>query len=230
MADFKAMVDAAHGLGIKVVLDWVGNHTARDHPWIAAHPDWYQKDAQGGIGGYAYNATERWDDVSGLDYRAPALREAMIAAMKYWADAGIDGFRADVAGKVPVDFWEAARTALDTPKPLFWLAEGDEARLTPVFDATYDWPLANLMIKVAHGKADAAALGRFIANPPPGFAPQSFKMNFTTNHDFNSWQGSDAKLYGAALKPMAVLAATLPGMPLIYGGQEGQSDPAAQIL
>ncbi len=224
LADFKALVATAHAHDMKVVLDWVANHTAWDNGWVTQHPDWYQKNAQGRISGYVYDngsSVEHWDDVVGLDYRNKALWPAMIDAMRYWVDtADIDGFRADVAGRVPVPFWTAARTALDARKPLFWLAEGDAPELAAAFDMVYDWDFANLMQKVAHGKAQAAELAAYVAHPRLQYAPDTYRMRFTSNHDFNSWQGSDPELYGAGFKAFAVLAATLPDMPLIYGGQE----------
>jgi glycosidase len=141
--------------------------------------------------------------------------------MRYWVDvAGIDGFRADVAGRVPVSFWVAARTALDTPKPLFWLAEGDLPDLAAAFDMVYDWDYANLARKVAKGEANAAALAEFVQQPKKVYSPDTYRMRFTNNHDYNAWVGTDAELYGAGYKAFAVLTATLPGMPLIYGGQE----------
>ena len=213
LADFKQLVATAHAHDMKVVLDWV-----------AAHPDWYQKNAQGQIAGYVYDngsSVEHWDDVVGLDYRNKALWPAMIAAMRYWVDAAdIDGFRADVAGRVPVPFWTAARTALDARKPLFWLAEGDTPELAAAFDMVYDWEFANLMQKVAQGKASAADLAAYVEHPRLRYPDDTYRMRFTSNHDFNSWQGSDPELYGAGFKAFAVLAATLPDMPLIYGGQE----------
>ncbi|WP_166430501.1 alpha-amylase family glycosyl hydrolase [Polymorphobacter arshaanensis] len=222
--DFKRLVATAHAHDMKVVLDWVANHTAWDSAWVTQHPDWYQKNAQGQISGYVYDngtSLEHWDDVVGLDYRNKTLWPAMIDAMRYWVDvAGIDGFRADVAGRVPVPFWVAARTALDARKPLFWLAEGDAPDLAQAFDMVYDWDFAHLMQKVAKGKASAADLAAYVEHPRLQYAPDTYRMRFTSNHDFNSWAGSDPELYGAGFKAFAVLAATLPDMPLIYGGQE----------
>ncbi len=226
MEDFKALVSAAHGLGMKVILDWVANHSALDHPWVDAHPDWYQKDKNGRITGYLYvgddGKEESWSDVAGLDYHSAALRAAMVDAMRYWVtQADIDGFRCDVAMRVPEDFWFDARTQLNRVKPLFWLAEADEPRLmVRAFDMGYDWDLGNAFVAAARGKRTAASLGDLLLHPPKPYPDDAYRMRFVSNHDFNSWHGSDVELYGPFVDALTVLTFTLPGMPLIYSGQE----------
>lgn len=228
--DFKHMVDAAHRLGFKVILDWVANHTGWDHVWVTQHPDWYKRNAAGELEGYRYTDlsdghTEVWDDVIGLDYSKPAVRAGMIAAMRYWVDTiGIDGFRCDVAWTLPVDFWVAARTELEQRKPLFMLAEADTPEMHRAFNMTYDWSLKNTLVKIAKGEADARDLAKLFTAPPRRYPAGAYRMTFTSNHDENSWKGSDRELYGDAADAMAVLAATLPGMPLIYSGQEAGLD------
>jgi glycosidase len=224
LEDLRALVRQAHALGMKVILDWVANHTAWDHPWTRAHKDWYKLDAKGEIYPVTFQAgtphEEQWGDVVALDYAKPALRTAMIEAMSYWLrEADIDGFRCDVAFLVPTDFWVGARAALDAIKPVFMLAEADKPELHAAFDMSYGWDTAEIMKNIARGKASAQAL-RDWARAPPAFPADAYRMRFTNNHDFNSWQGSDAELYGAAFPAMAMLSFTLPGMPLIYGGQE----------
>ena len=226
MEDFKALVSAAHGLGMKVILDWVANHSALDHPWVDAHPDWYQKDKNGRITGYLYvgddGKEESWSDVAGLDYHSGALRAAMVDAMRYWVtQADIDGFRCDVAMRVPEDFWFDARTQLNRVKPLFWLAEADEPRLmVRAFDMGYDWDLGNAFVAAARGQRTAASLGDLLLHPPKPYPDDAYRMRFVSNHDFNSWHGSDVELYGPFVDALTVLTFTLPGMPLIYSGQE----------
>jgi len=226
LVDFKALVDAAHGLGMKVILDWVANHTALDHPWVTEHPDWYQKDKAGQITGYHYvgddGSEENWSDVAGLDYRSPALRKAMIDALRFWvADVGLDGFRCDVAMRVPEDFWFTARTQLDQIKPLFWLAEAETpALMQRAFDMGYDWELGNAFTAIGRGRRSAASLGALLTHPPKAFPADAYQMLFVSNHDFNSWHGSDVELYGPFVDALTVLTYTLPGMPLIYSGQE----------
>lgn len=227
-ADFNHMVKAAHGLGMKVILDWVANHTAWDNAWTASHPDWYKKNAKGELTSYEYDngrEIEYWTDVIGLDYRQPALWDAMIGAMKYWVkEADIDGFRCDVASLVPTPFWLRARTELDAVKPMFMLAESNDPAIHAAFDMTYDWKLFDTFADIAQGKANARALTAWVQHGQDGFPPDAYRMAFTSNHDVNSWRWSDAALYGNKFRLFAVLAATLPGMPLILGGQESGLD------
>ncbi|WP_425230855.1 alpha-amylase family glycosyl hydrolase [Sphingomonas sp.] len=225
VADFRGFVAQAHALGLKVILDWVANHTAWDHPWVAQHPDWYQRGADGSIHGYEYDNghdVEHWSDVIGLDYRAPGVAPAVIAAMRFWlVETGIDGFRCDVAGRVPLAFWLRARAELERVKPgQFWLAEADRADLHRAFDMTYDWSLYHRLVDIAAGRADAQGLREWLAAEQTAYPADAYRMAFTSDHDENSWQGSDAELYRDHLPVFAVLAATLPGMPLVYDGQE----------
>jgi len=228
LADARAFVQAAHAQGLKVILDWVANHTAFDHPWTRAHKDWYKLDAHGQIFPVTFNAgqpnEEHWSDVTALNYDAPALRDAMIAAMQFWVrEIDLDGFRCDVASLVPTSFWERARRELDAVKPMFMLAESDAADLhRSAFDMTYSWDLAKLFHDIGQGKAGAAQLRDWATKESHGYPRSAYRMRFTANHDFNSWNGTDAELYGDAWLPLAVLTFTLPGMPLIYGGQEAR--------
>jgi len=228
LADARAYVQAAHAQGMKVILDWVANHTAFDHPWAREHKDWYKLDAHGEIFPVTFNAgspnEEHWSDVAALNYDRPALRDAMIAAMRFWVrEIDLDGFRCDVASLVPTPFWERARRELDAVKPMFMLAESDAIELhRAAFDMTYSWDLAELFRRIGGGRAGAAELRDWAAQEPHGYPSSAYRMRFTSNHDFNSWHGTDAELYGAAYLPLAVLTFTLPGMPLIYGGQEAR--------
>ncbi len=228
--DFRHLVDTAHRLGFRVILDWVANHTGWDHVWVTQHPDWYKRTAAGELEGYRYTDLsdghqEIWADVIGLDYAKPAVRAGMIAAMRYWVDSvDIDGFRCDVAWTLPVEFWQTARAELERRKPLFMLAEADTPEMHRAFDMTYDWSLKNMLVKIAKGEGDARDLARLYTAPPRRYPAGAFRMTFTSNHDENSWKGSDRELYGDAADAMSVLAATLPGMPLIYSGQEAGLD------
>eukprot|EP01037_Dinobryon_pediforme_P001733 gene1733-1761_t len=227
LADFRHLVRAAHAQGFRVILDWVANHTGWDHVWVNQHPDWYKRNAAGALEGYHYtdlsdHHQEVWADVIGLDYAKPAVRAAMIDAMRYWRrETGIDGFRCDVAWTLPVDFWDQARAALEKTGPVFLLAEADTPEMQArAFDMTYDWALYHLMIRIARGQAAPAALAALYADPQRRYPQGAMRMTFTSDHDENSWNGTDAELYGKAADAMAVLAATLPGMPLVYSGQE----------
>ncbi len=165
-ADFNHMVKAAHALGMKVILDWVANHTAWDNVWTVSHPDWYKKNARGELTSYEYDngrEIEYWTDVIGLDYRQPALWDAMIGAMKFWVTTSdIDGFRCDVASLVPTPFWVRARAQLDAVKPLFMLAESNDPAIHAAFDMTYDWKLFDTFADIAQGKGAASGPWQWI--------------------------------------------------------------------
>ena len=227
LADFQHLVKEAHRLGFKVIIDWVANHTGWDNVWVASHPDWYKRNSRGELEGFHYtdlsdHHEETWADVIGLDYSKPEVRAAMIEAMSYWVKtADIDGFRCDVAWTLPVDFWNEARAKLDAIKPMFMLAEADTPQMqADAFDMTYDWVLYHLLIKVARGQADAGDLAGLYTKPARRYPEGAYRMTFTSDHDENSWNGTDRELYGDGADAMAVLAATLPGMPLVYSGQE----------
>ncbi len=225
--DFRHLVRAAHALHMKVILDWVANHTGWDNVWISAHPDWFKRSPRGELEGFHYvdpsdHHTEVWEDVVGLDYSRQAVRDGMIEAMSYWLkETDIDGFRCDVAWTLPVDFWDDARARLERIKPVFMLAEADTPEMQlHAFDMTYDWGLYHRLADIAHGKADARKLTEYYTRPPRTYPLGAYRMTFTSDHDENSWAGSDQELYGEGFEAFAVLAATLPGMPLIYSGQE----------
>lgn len=227
--DLRTLVQQTHALGMKLILDWVPNHTAWDHPWVARHPDWYKKNAAGQIFPVTFGEgehQEEWTDVVALDYTQPALRQAMIDAMAFWVrDVDVDGFRCDVAGLVPMPFWREARAALDRIKPVFMLAEWDAPELHDrAFDMTYDLGLFDAFKAMAKGQVGKSALVDLLTQPRQAYPADAYRMRYTANHDSNSWHGSDAELFGPSLRAFAVLAATLPGMPLLYGGQEGGFD------
>ncbi|MEK8031590.1 alpha-amylase family glycosyl hydrolase [Ideonella sp. DXS29W] len=229
VADLRELVKQAHGLGMKVILDWVANHTAWDHPWVTQHPDWYKKNARGEIFPVTFGEgehKEEWSDVVALDYTQPGLRQAMLEAMAFWVrDVDVDGFRCDVAGLVPMPFWREARATLDRIKPVFMLAEWDSPEMHDrAFDMTYDLGLYDVFRSIAKGSVGKTALVDVLEHPKQVFPPDAYRMRYTANHDSNSWQASDAEAFGPSLQAFAVLAATLPGMPLLYGGQEGGLD------
>jgi alpha-amylase len=225
MADFDSLIAAAHREGIKVLLDWVPNHTAFDHPWTTQHRDYYVTRADGTI----INARDNeghdtdWTDVAELNFDNPALRRAMIADMRWWLDnTGLDGFRCDVAGGVPTDFWVDARRELSRSRPdLFMLAEAEDPRIHAAFDMTYAWTLHHLLNEIARGKKGTSALDAYFARDDSLFGPDAYRMTFTSNHDENSWNGSEMERMGANHQPAFVLGATSRrAMPLLYTGQE----------
>lgn len=216
--DLRSLINEAHQRGMHVLIDWVANHTAWDNPWAANHPDWYEKDDQGN-----FKSPFDWTDVIQLNYKNPALREAMIKAMKYWViNADIDGFRCDVAGMVPVDFWEEARQQLDAVKPVFMLAEDEEntALVQKAFDMNYTWKMLHLMNDIAAGKKQASDIWPYFDWNDQTFPANKFRMYFTSNHDENSWNGTALERLGDAFKAFTVFDYTVPGMPLTYCGQE----------
>ncbi len=215
MADFKAMVDEAHSLGFKLIIDWVANHTGWNHEWALNNPAWYLKDSNGGF-------TEQygWEDVIDLDYRNDNMREAMINAMQYWInECGIDGFRCDMAHLVPLDFWHEARKRCDNVKPLFWLAECETPVYHEVFDVSYSWALMHVTEKMMKGEADLNDVYDTLHSYSQ-YMLGAAKLFFTSNHDENSWNGTEYEKYGNAAKAFAVLTCTWNAMPLIYSGQE----------
>ncbi|HET7228370.1 MAG TPA: alpha-amylase family glycosyl hydrolase [Longimicrobium sp.] len=224
-ADFKRFVDAAHARGMRVILDWVANHTAHDHEWIAAHSDWYVHRADGTISNARDNEGREtdWTDVAELNYDNAAMRQAMIGEMRWWVDRmGIDGFRCDVAGGVPMDFWMAARTALKADRAdLFLLAEAESPQMHSAFDATYGWELHHLLNEITQGKKGTAELDRYFARQDSAYGRGPFRMYFTSNHDENSWNGTEFERMGANHQAAFVLAATAQNsFPLMYTGQE----------
>ncbi len=220
--DFKNLVQEAHNLDMYVILDWVANHTAWDNKLIDKHPDWYKKDSLGD-----FISPFDWTDVVQLDYDNSGLRKYMIKALKYWVkEADIDGYRCDVAGMVPVNFWEEARTELNKIKPVFMLAENEDVPelLVNAFDMNYAWHLHHIMNEVVKKKANADTIRKYFRNEEKTFDQKAYRMHFITNHDENSWNGTVKERLAEANKVMSVLYFTIPGMPLIYSGQEAGID------
>lgn len=219
MDDFRNMVDEAHRLGMYVLLDWVANHTSWDNPLLFSHPDWYSQDDHGNR---IMPAGTDWADVADLNYSNSNLREYMIGAMKFWlTETDIDGFRCDMAGLVPTDFWNDARTELDAVKEVFMLAEWDDPVLhEKAFDMSYTWSVHHCMNDIAQGTRAATDLEAEIHHDRNRFGESALRMFFTSNHDENSWKGSAPERFGPSLRAFTVLTWVLPGMPLIYSGQE----------
>lgn len=219
LEDFKSLVDRAHSLDMRVMMDWVGNHTAWDAVWAQQHPDWYEQDDNGNF----VLPRQDWTDVISLDYSNSEMRAAMLDAMTYWVkEVGIDGYRCDVAGSIPVDFWETARAQLESIKPIFMLAENEDTPqlLEKAFDMNYSWKLYELMNQLAQGEAKVQDLRNYFAWEQRIYAKAAYRMRFLTNHDENSWHGTIEERLGNTFKTFAVFLYIIPGMPLIYNGQE----------
>lgn len=215
--DFKSLVKQAHNLGMHVIIDWVANHTGCDHAWVSENPTWYEFDDYGQL-----LSPMDWTDTYSLNYDNKDMQMAMIDAMKFWvSEADIDGYRCDVASMVPIEFWNAARCELDKIKPVFMLAESSEADLTvSAFDMLYNWPAMFTFEEVVNGKKTAKELADLITLQQRKYPTDTYFMNHITNHDRNTWDGTEFERLGDAVYAFAGLTYIMPGMPLIYTGQE----------
>jgi len=220
--DFRMLVDEAHEMGFKLIIDWVANHSAWDNPWTE-NKEWYELTEEGNF--MPPRGTD-WSDVIQLDYKNEEMRVEMLDALKYWVrEFDIDGYRCDVAGMVPTDFWVNARTELDKIKPVFMLAEdGEPELLHEAFDMNYAWTYAHTIREIAKGEQTFKDLDSLFESNSKRFPDNAYRMYFTSNHDENSWTGTDTEMYSANFENFAVLSATVSGMPLIYNGQESGLD------
>lgn len=259
MEDFKHMVQAIHDAGMYVIMDWVPNHTGWDNPWITQHPEWYTKDSLGNITDpidYNTGKSWGWTDVADLNYDVPEMRQEMIRTLKFWiTETNIDGYRMDVAHGVPVDFWETLADSLYAIKPLFMLSEGEVPDIVNngTFIADYAWEMHHLLndIAASQGENSKKQVNMVNGNPKEGNKTialktalhidtllgkksgqysKGYQMQFTSNHDENSWAGTEFARMGKGHKAFAVLTATLPGIPLIYSGQESAMDKQLQFF
>jgi alpha-amylase len=223
--EFKAVIDEAHKLGMKVILDWVPNHTGWDHIWIQNHPDFYTRNDKGEIIDPLNERGESmgWEDVADLNYNNPKLWETMKNDMLFWVNNyNVDGFRQDMASLVPLDFWiKNNAELLKTKSDLFLLAESEETDHVNknCFHAFYAWSLHHTLNDIANGKKKASAIDEWRKNSLQKLQ-NGLYMHFTSNHDENSWSGSEIERMKDAYKAMAVLTYALDGIPLVYSGQE----------
>lgn len=215
--DFKNLVKKAHDLGMYVILDWVANHTAWDNKMIETNPEWYTKDSLGN-----FVSPFDWSDVVDLNYENQKMQEYMIGALKFWIEkTDVDGYRCDVAGMVPVEFWDKVRAELDKIKPVFMLAEAEEVKHHKnAFDMSYGWEFHHIMNEIAKGNENANDAENYFIKNDSVFPEDAYRMNFTSNHDENSWNGTEYERMGNAAQTFAALTFVIPGMPLIYTAQE----------
>lgn len=216
--DFKILVNKAHTLGMKVILDWVANHTAWDNSLTISNPEWYTRDENGNF----KPPVEDWADVIDLNYENNELREYMIESLKYWVrEFDIDGYRCDVADMVLIDFWNDVRKRLDMIKPVFMLAEAENPEHhEKAFDMSYGWEMHHVFNDIAQGKRSPTLIKDVLYKNHNRFPNNAFQMHFISNHDENSWNGTVFERLGDAAELFAVTTTILPGMPLIYSGQE----------
>ena len=220
LADFDNFLAEAHRLGLRVVLDWVANHTSPDNVWVTERPaDWYERDAQGNT-----TFTADWSDTANLNYENHDVWTGMADAMRFWMERGIDGFRCDMACEVPLEFWKETISGLRADYPdMYMLAEGEEPLLHTLsgFNSSYSWELHHMMNAIARGEQNIPELLAYLEKDAARHPAEAFRLMFTSNHDENSWAGTEFERMGEAAKLMAVLTFTLPnGQPLIYTGQE----------
>jgi glycosidase len=223
--DLINLIDKIHAYGMKVIFDWVPNHTGWDHKWMKTNPDFYTKDSLGKITDPLNDEGKSmgWTDVADLNYDNTAMRNAMIADMLYWVDsAKIDGYRMDVAWGVPNDFWKTVSDTLKkSKKDIFMLAEADKSEQVNdgYFNSCYGWKLHHIMNDVAKGKKNVDSIMTWFNVERPKIKNGQI-MHFITNHDENSWAGSEFERMGDGVKAFAVMAMTFDGIPLMYSGQE----------
>ena len=217
--DFKKLLKLAHGMGFKVIIDWVANHTGWDHVWTKNNPDFFKREDNGD-----FKIASGMDDIIELDYQNPALRKAMIDAMEFWVkECDIDGYRCDLAFWVQLDFWLEARAALEKTKTLFWLAESDpldHPDYYQAFDACYTWTWMHKTEEFYKQGQDKYLLDHVVNQYDTNGGPDAIPLWFTSNHDENTWNGTEYEKYGDAAKAFAVFSFTRNGLPLIYSGQE----------
>ncbi len=219
MQDFKSLVNTAHEMGFKLIIDWVANHTGWDHVWTKSNPDFYKLDPSTGT----FRVASGMDDIIELNYHNPALRIAMIDAMRFWVrECDIDGFRCDLASWVELDFWREARPRVEELKPLFWLGEFDELEnpeYGQVFDASYSWKWMHKTRSFYLHQEPLHEL-RNLLDQYTAIGNNSMRAWFTSNHDENSWNGTEYEKYGSIARALAVFSCTWNGIPLVYSGQE----------
>lgn len=219
MQDFDAFLAEAKSQGFRVILDWVANHTSPDAVWIDSKPaDWYERDSLGNT-----VVQYDWTDIAALNYDNTDVWDAQESAMRFWMSKGIDGFRCDMACEVPFEFWKKTISSLREDWPqMYMLAEGEDPKLHESgFDASYAWELHHILNDIAQGNKGIPELLEYVKHDAERFPHDAFRLMFTSNHDENSWAGTEFERMGDAAKVMAVLTFTLPnGQPLIYTGQE----------
>ena len=220
MEDFDSFVAKAHSLGMKILLDWVANHTARDAKWLKTKSaDWYEREADG-----TAKIPWDWSDTAKLNYANHDVWRGQIEAMRFWVEKhNIDGFRCDMAMLVPIEFWQQASAVLHAVKPdIFMLAEAEELNLfDKAFDMCYAWEIHHMMCDIAKGERRVWDLRNTMYADRERYPNTAMKMMFTSNHDENSWSGSEFDRFGAAREVMTALTFVWEAaMPLLYTGQE----------
>jgi glycosidase len=236
--DFRALVDSVHARGMRLIIDFVPDHTAPDAPWVREHPDWYFRDSAGApmVPRDAEGKLTDWTDVVQLDYGNPAVRRETVAIMRWWLqEFGIDGFRVDVAGFVPNDFWREATPQLRAavPRPIMLLAEWATYDMhTAGFDLTYGWAGYSAIKAVWKGESPASALVQLALAEQDSMPRGGMRLRFTTNHDQTAWENPPVVIFGRGPGARAAFTAMalLPGRPMVYNGQEVESPQKLRLF
>jgi alpha-amylase len=231
LEDFRALIKTAHENDIYVILDWVPNHTGWDHTWLKTNPEYYTQNEVGDVIDPINPDTGEswgWQDVADLNYDNKEMRAEMIEDMLFWiTQENIDGFRCDVASAVPLDFWKDAIAKLRAEKEIFMLAEAGEANLvegTELFDMAYGWDRHHVFNEMAKSDDAVNLWKESIKRDTNLYEADDIIMTFVTNHDENSWNGTVRERMGDAAELLTALSFVVPGMPLIYSGQEYDLD------
>ncbi len=229
--DFRLVIKKLHELGIKVILDFVPNHTGWDSRWMLRHPEWFKRDAQGNIMSPVKEENGEswgWDDVAQLDYSNKRMRENVIQAHEFWMrEFDIDGFREDVAGEVPNSFWNELRPRLEKIRPVYMLSEDEvkgEQHFKMCFNTNYGWETSIVLKKIVKGELPASALYDWTEKVKEKFGTRGWQLNYTQNHDENTWNGTEQELFGEGADCYTALTFVIEGMGMIYSGQEMSLD------
>lgn len=229
--DFRLVVKKLHDLGIKVILDFVPNHTGWDSRWMLRHPEWFKRDAEGNIMSPVKEENGEswgWDDVAQLDYNNKRMRENVIQAHEFWMrEFDIDGFREDVAGEVPNSFWNELRPRLEKIRPVYMLSEDEvkgEQHFKICFNTNYGWETSIVLKKIVKGELPASALYDWTEKVKEKFGTRGWQLNYTQNHDENTWNGTEKELFGEGADCYTALTFVIEGMGMIYSGQEATLD------
>lgn len=218
--DLRDLVNGAHALGLRVILDWVPNHVSPDNPLTQTHPEFFWRDEKGNLTPpHGFD----WTDVVQFDFDAPGLLDYQANVLLHWVkNFGIDGFRCDVAWGLPTPFWNEVTQRVRAAKPdVFFLAEAElPQQQVAAFNLSYGFDLHHAMNQVAQGRKSASGLDEAYAKIRAHFPRGGALMVFTSSHDENSWAGTEFDRLGAGYAPFAVLTFLLDGVPMIYNGQE----------
>ena len=227
--DLDKLIKEAHKHDMLVILDWVANHTGWDHKWIENKPDYYTKNENGEITDPINPSTGEswgWTDVADLNFDNMEMQNEMIEAMEYWVkEHEIDGYRLDAAHSCPASFWKKSIERLKKIKNVLMLAESDGYHtggfeLIELFDMSYNWSGHHVLNRIYKKENNSEDLKININRNLNDYSSKHVLMNFTSNHDENTWAGTVFDRYGDGAKTFAALTYFLPGIPLIYNGQE----------